>query len=53
MRVDRGLGESPDAIVRIRYSDWLALLSGELTPPDAMRLGKTEVDGQIPPVTRL
>jgi ribonucleoside-diphosphate reductase beta chain len=53
VRVERGLGESPDAIVRIRYSDWLALLSGELTPPDAMRLGKTEVDGQIPPVTRL
>jgi ribonucleoside-diphosphate reductase beta chain len=53
VRVERGLGESPDAIVRIRYSDWLALLSGELTPPDAMRLGKTEVEGQIPPVTRL
>jgi ribonucleoside-diphosphate reductase beta chain len=53
VRVKRGLGESPDAIVRIRYSDWLALLSGELTPPDAMRLGKTEVEGQIPPVTRL
>jgi ribonucleoside-diphosphate reductase beta chain len=53
VRVEPGLGESPDAIVRIRYSDWLALLSGELTPPDAMRLGKTEVDGQIPPVTRL
>ena len=28
--VERGLGESPDAIVRIRYADWLALLSGEL-----------------------
>ncbi len=53
VRVERGLGERPDAIVRIRYSDWLALLSGELTPPDAMRLGKTEVEGQIPPVTRL
>jgi ribonucleoside-diphosphate reductase beta chain len=53
VRVERGFGERPDAIVRIRYSDWLALLSGELTPPDAMRLGKTEVEGQIPPVTRL
>jgi ribonucleoside-diphosphate reductase beta chain len=53
VRVERGLGEDPDAIVRIRYTDWLALLSGELTPPDAMRLGKTEVDGKIPPVTRL
>ena len=33
------LGESPDALVRIRYSDWLRLLSGEITPSDAMRLG--------------
>ena len=53
VRVERGLGEDPDAIVRIRYSDWLKLLSGELTPPDSMRLGKTEVDGKIPAVTRL
>jgi ribonucleoside-diphosphate reductase beta chain len=53
VQVERGLGSEPDAIVRIRYSDWLALLSGELTPPDAMRLGKTEIDGKIPPVTRL
>ena len=53
MRVKRGLGESPDAIVRIRYSDWLRLLSGEITPSDAMRLGLTEVEGQIFPVTRL
>jgi ribonucleoside-diphosphate reductase beta chain len=51
--VERGLGEDPDALVRIRYSDWVALLSGELTPADAMRLGKTEVEGRIPPVTRL
>jgi ribonucleoside-diphosphate reductase beta chain len=29
------------------------LLSGELTPPDAMRLGKTEVEGSLPPVTQL
>jgi ribonucleoside-diphosphate reductase beta chain len=53
IRVERGGGEDPDAIVRIRYSDWLQLLSGELTPPDAMRLGKTEVEGSIPPVTQL
>ncbi|HSD22987.1 MAG TPA: SCP2 sterol-binding domain-containing protein [Solirubrobacterales bacterium] len=53
VRVERGLGEDPDALVRIRYSDWLKLLSGELTPPDAMRLGKTEVEGKIPPVTQL
>ena len=53
VRVERGLGEDPDALVRIRYSDWLTLLSGEVTPADAMRLGKTEVEGRIPPVTRL
>jgi ribonucleoside-diphosphate reductase beta chain len=53
VRVERGGGEDPDAIVRIRYSDWLRLLSGELTPPDAMRLGKTEVEGSLPPVTQL
>ena len=53
VRVERGRGEDADAIVRIRYSDWLQLLSGELTPAEAMRLGKTEVDGRIPPVTRL
>jgi ribonucleoside-diphosphate reductase beta chain len=53
VRVDRGAGDDPDAIVRIRYSDWLRLLSGEITPSDAMRLGFTEVEGRIPPVTRL
>ena len=53
VRVERGLGEDPDALVRLRYRDWLELLSGELTPPDAMRLGKTEVEGSIPPVTLL
>jgi ribonucleoside-diphosphate reductase beta chain len=53
VRVERGLGEDPDAIVRIRYSDWMKLLSGELTPSDSMRLGKTEIEGKIPPVTRI
>jgi ribonucleoside-diphosphate reductase beta chain len=53
VRVERGEGENPDAIVRIRYSDWLKLLSGELTPPQAMQLAMTEVEGRIPPVTRL
>jgi ribonucleoside-diphosphate reductase beta chain len=51
--VERGLGEDPDAIVRIRYSDWLRLLSGEITPADSMRLGYTEVEGRLPPVTQL
>ena len=53
VRVERGLGEEPDAIVRIRYTDWMKLLSGEITPSDAMRLGKTEIEGQIFPVTRM
>ncbi len=53
VHVERGLGESPDAIVRIRYSDWLRLLSGEISPSDAMRLGFTEVEGRIFPVTRM
>jgi ribonucleoside-diphosphate reductase beta chain len=53
VRVERGEGESPDAIVRIRYSDWIALLSGEITPPDSMRLGLTEIEGKIFPVTRM
>jgi ribonucleoside-diphosphate reductase beta chain len=53
VRVQRGRGEDADALVRMRYSDWLELLSGELTPAEAMRLGKTEVEGRIPPVTRL
>jgi ribonucleoside-diphosphate reductase beta chain len=53
VRVEPGLGDGPDAIVRIRYSDWHKLLSGDLTPPEAMRLGKTEIEGRIPPVTLL
>jgi ribonucleoside-diphosphate reductase beta chain len=53
LRVEPGLGESPDAVVRIRYADWLRLLSGEITPSDAMRLGFTEVEGRIFPVTRM
>jgi ribonucleoside-diphosphate reductase beta chain len=53
VRVERGVGEDPDALVRIRYADWLRMLSGELTPSDAMRLGYTEVEGKIFPVTRM
>ena len=33
VRVERGLGESPDSVVRVRYSDWLRLLSGSSLPP--------------------
>ena len=48
-----GLDPEADAVLRLRYSDWLALLSGELQPTDAIRLGKTEIEGRIPPVTLL
>jgi ribonucleoside-diphosphate reductase beta chain len=53
VQVERGMGEDPDAIVRIRYSDWMRMLAGDVTPSEAMRLGLTEVEGQIPPVTQL
>jgi ribonucleoside-diphosphate reductase beta chain len=53
VRVQRGMGEEPDAIVRIRYSDWMRMLAGEVTPSEAIRLGLTEIEGQIPPVTQL
>ena len=49
----RGAAEGADAVVRMRYSDWLRLLAGEVTPSDAIRLGLTEIDGRIPPVTLL
>ena len=48
---ERGIAEGADALVRIRFSDWMRLLAGEITPTDAMRLGLTEVDGAMPPVT--
>ena len=50
---ERGLAEGVDGIVRMRLSDWLRLLSGELKPTDAMRLGLTEIEGSVPPVTLL
>jgi ribonucleoside-diphosphate reductase beta chain len=53
VRSGRGLGDQPDAIVRMRMEDWLGLLAGEITPSDSIRLGKTEIEGRIPPVTLL
>jgi ribonucleoside-diphosphate reductase beta chain len=50
---ETGVGGETDAIVRMRYRDWLRLLSGEITPSDSIRLGLTEIDGSIPPVTLL
>jgi ribonucleoside-diphosphate reductase beta chain len=49
--VERGEGESPDSIVRIRYPDWIRLLAGEITPSDSTRLGLTEIEGRLFPVT--
>ena len=47
----RGLDEEPQSLVRIRYSDWLKLLSGESNPTDSACAGFTEMHGAIPPVT--
>jgi ribonucleoside-diphosphate reductase beta chain len=52
--VGRGRGEGePDAVVRLEVENWIKLLSGELTPSESMRLGRTELEGQIFPVTLL
>ncbi len=48
---ERGLDDEPQSLVRIRYSDWLKLLSGESNPTDSARTGFTELHGEIPPVT--
>jgi ribonucleoside-diphosphate reductase beta chain len=53
VRCERGLNGARDALVRMRYRDWLRLLAGEITPSDSIRLGLTEIDGRIPPVTLL
>jgi ribonucleoside-diphosphate reductase beta chain len=59
VRVDDGRvtvtpGGSPDqaeSVVRIEVTNWLKLLSGELTPSESSRLGLTELEGPIYPVT--
>jgi ribonucleoside-diphosphate reductase beta chain len=53
VRCEPGLSDDTDAIVRLRLSDWNRLLSGEITPSESMRLGLTEIEGQVPPVTLL
>ena len=53
VRVERGLGESPDCDRPDPLLGLAAAARGELTPSDAMRLGYTEVEGRIFPVTRL
>ncbi|MFL5906921.1 MAG: hypothetical protein ACJ75Z_04920, partial [Solirubrobacterales bacterium] len=51
VRVESGIGDQPDSIVRIRYPDWIRLLAGEISPSDSTRLGLTEIDGRLFPVT--
>jgi len=52
VRVDPGPpATEPDAVVRIEDSTWLALLSGEISPADAMQRGLTEIDGDVFAVT--
>ena len=41
----------PDSIVRMSHETWLALVSGELIPNEAMRRGLVQVDGRMFPVT--
>ncbi|HZA59219.1 MAG TPA: SCP2 sterol-binding domain-containing protein [Solirubrobacterales bacterium] len=43
----RGAADDADASVRMRRSDWLKLLTGELDPTDATRLGLTELEGDV------
>jgi ribonucleoside-diphosphate reductase beta chain len=54
VRVESGPpATEPDAVVRVEDSTWLALLSGEITPADAMQRGLTEIDGDVFVVTLL
>jgi ribonucleoside-diphosphate reductase beta chain len=42
---------TPDSIVRMSHATWLALVSGDLIPNEAMRNGLVRVKGQMLPVT--
>lgn len=41
----------PDSVVRMSHETWLALVSGDLIPNEAMRRGLVQVDGRMFPVT--
>jgi ribonucleoside-diphosphate reductase beta chain len=41
----------PDSVVRMSHATWLALVSGDLIPNEAMRRGLVQVDGRMFPVT--
>ena len=46
-------GDGADALVRISVADWLGLLRGDFTPSQAMQEARTEVLGDLFPVTLL
>jgi ribonucleoside-diphosphate reductase beta chain len=46
-----GSRDQAESVVRIEVANWLKLLSGELTPSESSRLGLTELEGPIYPVT--
>jgi ribonucleoside-diphosphate reductase beta chain len=46
-------GREPDAVVSVSGDTFRRLVSGDLSPTDAMRLQLTSVEGQIYPVTLL
>ena len=48
---ERGAVTDPDATVRMRHSDWLRLLTGDLDPTEATRQGLTELEGDVPAIT--
>jgi ribonucleoside-diphosphate reductase beta chain len=43
--------DGADSIVRMSHATWLALVSGELIPNEALRRGLVQVDGRMFPVT--
>src|SRR5262245_33871255 len=48
---DGSVASEPDSIVRLEVATWRKLLSGELTPSESTRLGMTELEGPVYPVT--
>jgi ribonucleoside-diphosphate reductase beta chain len=52
VRVTRGdQGGEAESVVRLEVETWRKLLRGELTPSESSRLGLTELEGPIFPVT--
>jgi ribonucleoside-diphosphate reductase beta chain len=53
LSVHGGRRGEPDATVRLETGTWRKLLTGELSPAESMRLGLTELEGRVNPVTLL